>query len=61
MRNEQGLKVMTVSRLKTLLDSLPDSLAVCPNTVGNLMIMDGTSGERLGYIDFANETVELAN
>ena len=48
---------MTVGTLKTLLAQLEDDLLVEPNAVGNLSLRN-TQGQYLGFIDFAEESIE---
>lgn len=50
--------VMTVSKLRELLDQLPEGARVVPNQVRNLSVLDA-DGVYLGYIDFNEETVNL--
>ena len=53
MRNEDGNKWLTASRLIELLAKLPPDSRVMPNTVGNLLVTDDQ--RPIAYIDFIGD------
>jgi len=61
MIDSEGIKYLTASRLKALLDTIPgDTLVIC-NKVGNLLLLNEKQ-EYYGYIDFLFEgNVERPN
>ena len=52
MRNEDGVKWLTASRLIELLAMVPPDSRVIPNSVGNLLIRDSEGEHSIYYIDF---------
>lgn len=58
MFDKDGLKYVSADRLIQLLRGLPPDARVYVNRVGNLGVQ-GVDGTWLGYVDFAEETLEL--
>ena len=53
-------KYVSVGKLKSILNDLPDDSEVIPNRVGNLSVVVGSVKDGWtwrGYIDFAEETM----
>lgn len=54
-------KYITVSKLKSILDTLPDDSELVPNSVGNLSVYDKIEGGFMirGYIDISEEELKV--